>query len=325
MPTPPGAGVGGGGGRGGRRAHRGWGGAGGAPGRGLAGVVEEGGQAHDPVLGRRGVDRGERVMEDIVGVVAVLRNSVASGEFRQDAAQEPCLVEEGESGRWEGREEELLEFVADPFGGDLLDPGSAEHERAIGPRLEVEVELRGEADRPQEPQAVLGEAFHRIADGAQDASLEVGEPAGRVGEPAVERIPGEGVDGEITPDQVVLEVVGELNLVRAPRVAVEAVAAKGRDLVGGVLMEDSDRAEARSQFERAREERPGPLGSKIGGEVPVRDPAPEQEITHGAAHDPGLPSGRTQARCQVQDGRRRGQGCAIRPIRRLLVLMILHR
>ena len=117
------------------------------------------------------------------------------------------------------------------------------------------------------------------------ARLEILAPVEGIDEVAVDRIEGDGVDGEVAAGQVGGDVVHELDLVRPPAVAVRAVAAEGGHLVVdarfttvtvpcwspvGITFRNGDDVV-----------RPG-----VGGDVPVLGGGAAEQIADAPAHDP---------------------------------------
>ena len=94
-----------------------------------------------------------------------------------------------------GRKQELLDFAPDPFGREIVELNRpAERARF---EVELEIEARHELDRAQHPEAVIRKCPG--VDHPQAAPLEVVAAAKRIEVFVGQRIPRDGVDGEIAP------------------------------------------------------------------------------------------------------------------------------
>src|SRR5690348_10634360 len=78
--------------------------------------------------------------------------------------------------------------VADALGAHLAEGDECRIYRGERLRFEIEVERRRETGSAEDAQAVLGEAFDRLTDGADDLRVDVLAAAERVDERAVRRI-----------------------------------------------------------------------------------------------------------------------------------------
>jgi hypothetical protein len=195
----------------------------------------------------------------------------------------------------------------DPFAGQVLDERCVALDCIERPGLDLEVERRREADRADHPQGILPEAFVRVADGPQDAMADVADATERVDEPGRERqgrdgpgcvrsgllrcglvryaAPGERVDGEIAPAQVLLDRVAEFHTVRSSEVGIVVVDPEGRDFVLGPAGPDRDRAEGVLVHRPGVEDLKKLVGSGARGEVPVERGAVHQGIAERPADD----------------------------------------
>src|SRR5688572_27682597 len=147
------------------------------------------------------------------------------------------------------------------------------------PRVGVDVqdEMSGEPERPQNPQVILRETLARLTDGAQQGVAQIIEAVVRIAQLAAQRMPGNGVEREIPAGQIFLDRVRELNDgMPAERFDVapecgdlvhHAIAGEHAD--GPVLDADWHCSfEYFAHFGRLR----------ARGEVPIRDPVTEQGI-----------------------------------------------
>ena len=164
-----------------------------------------------------------------------------------------------------------------------------------GALVDLHVEERREAHRAQHPQRVLAEALVRLADGPQDARLEIAltpeevhELAGRAVLPGS---PGHRVHREVAARQVLPERVGERDVIGAAMVGVAGFDAVGRDLDLVVARSDDHRAEAIG-VERLREELLDLLRCRVRRDIPVLRIDAADRVAHAAADDvrrvPGL-------------------------------------
>ena len=140
----------------------------------------------------------------------------------------------------------------------------------------------------QHAQHVLGEAARRFAHAAQAFCRKVCRAAEGIDQPGCGRI-GHGVDGKITPGQVVGDAAHESHAVRTAVVGVRAVGAESRYLIGRVLQQHRYGAVA---YARRRKTFPGKRrfdlpGAGGGAHVPVVGRAPHQAVPHAAAHRKG--------------------------------------
>ena len=100
-----------------------------------------------------------------------------------------------ETNRWPRREQELLDLSPDPLGREIVELNRpAERARF---EVELEIEARHELDRAQHPQAVVRKCPG--VDHPQEAPLEVVAAVERIEVLVGQRIPRDGVDGEIAP------------------------------------------------------------------------------------------------------------------------------
>ncbi len=120
-------------------------------------------------------------------------------------------------------------------------------QRGIGGGFDGEADARGESNGTQQAQAVLGEARLRIADGADDACLEIRHAADVVDDFAGFRHFKQSVDGEVPPPRVFLRR-RERHRFRAAAVAVAAIGAEGGDLDVMAAVFGDHHAEVRAHF-----------------------------------------------------------------------------
>ena len=191
-------------------------------------------------------------------------------------------------------------------------PGQVRHrgdERGPGARIDGQHEVPGEAQRPQYAQVILREAVGRLAHGAQDRIAQIDQPAVRVAQLLGERVPGEGVNGEVAPAQVLVHRVGEFDH-GVPAVG-RHVATEGGHLVEhAVARQHADGAVLHADRHGALEDAPHFVRARIGGQVPIGVRQAQQRIAHGTADRPRVVAAIAQLAGDVEDGPggRRPQG-----------------
>ena len=259
---------------------------------GLADVVQQDGPDERGVA-RRG--RGQRqhlahVRPDVaLGVPhGVLRAAAQGRELGEEGLQKAALGQQiqGSVGA-RGLAEGAQELGADALGADAGEGVGLGLQRGPGGRLNGPPADGGEADGAEQAQAILAEAAHGVAHGADDAGAEVAQAADEVDDAPLKRVVEEGVDGEVAALGVVLGgVVGDALGVAA--VLVAAVGAEGGDVVGDGVLEDEHDAEALADAHALRgEEGRDLLGRGGGGDVDVLDGRAAQGIAHAPAGEVG--------------------------------------
>ena len=116
--------------------------------------------------------------------------------------------------------------------------------------------------------------------------------------------PGQGIDREVTPREVNLDRVAELDTMRPAKVGVVVIGAEGRDLEERIVLARGHGSEP-VLVHGAREQLEDSVRARIGGEVPVGGLTPEQHVTERPAdHVPGMSAGPQALECR-HDGFRR--------------------
>ena len=193
-----------------------------------------------------------------------------------------------------------------------------------------EVVAGDEAGGPQHAQRVVAEALLRRQRRAQPLGRQIGGPTERVDQHWLGEAERHGVDREVAPRQVGLDVVGEHHVGLAALLGVRLGPVRG-DLEGPLALPGADRAEALA----LRPQVVGPaaqqlldlLRAGVGGEVDVAaELAAEQQVADDPADEVGAPpaavnrsaKGRTSARSgakrsgTIRAGRSRSTGGAPR-------------
>ena len=76
--------------------------------------------------------------------------------------------------------QDLVHLLHDPLAADLGEHPRLRGDRPLGPGLDLEHQLNGEANRAQQPQRILGEPFGRIPNRPNGAGGQVALAAERV-------------------------------------------------------------------------------------------------------------------------------------------------
>ncbi len=124
----------------------------------------------------------ERVLVDVFVLCMLVDLEFEPAEFRDDELGQPGVDEQAQTCDRIGGEHELLELVADAFGGDAgqvtCHLGHGDDDFVGDP----EAELRAEAGGTQHAKRVVGETLAGGRRGADDAVFEVSETVVQVGE-----------------------------------------------------------------------------------------------------------------------------------------------
>jgi hypothetical protein len=256
------------------------------------------------------LEHDHRVVVDVLVPVVLVDLEAQRGQLGQHQRGEPALGEQLEAGARMPGEDQLHELVAHPLGGHDLDGRRELTHRGEHLRGRHERELGDEACGTHHPQRVVTEGHLGGGGRAQHLVLEVGEPAVRVDEGEVGQPQRHGVDGEVTPDEVVLEGVAERDD-RLAGLAVVGVGPVGRHLDDHVGAAGADRAELAAHVPRRgaprREQRLGLVRSCRGREVEVAHHPPEERVAHGPADEREVVTGIREPGAEVgqrRDGRR---------------------
>ena len=132
---------------------------------------------------------------------------------------------------------------------------------------------------------VFREARFGIADGAEDARVEIGAAADVIADLAGGRIEEEGVDGEVAPEGV-FAGVREGDGAGVTAVGIGRVGAVGGDFDhGAVVAHDGDDAEGLADGDGFGKQRLDAVGEGVGGDVPVLGRAAEEQVADAAADE----------------------------------------
>ena len=186
-----------------------------------------------------------------------------------------------------GGEEDLFQLGLDPLPGDLVQHPGVPGQGGGRLRLQGKAQLGGEADRPQQPQAVLPEAPVRVPHAADQPRSQVGLPSEGV---RYGPVPGQGhgVDGKVPPGQVLPKAHAEGHGIGPPAIPVALLPAEGGDLQRHVPQKDGDGAVPEAGGEGPGKEGQDLLRQGRGGHIPVPGGPPQQGVPDAAPHREGL-------------------------------------
>ncbi len=202
----------------------------------LADVVEQRGEAGDPEVElaeqRRDVlDDGDRVAEDVLVAMDRVVLEAQRRQLGQELLGEPGVDEEPQAGRRAVDDDQLVQLVADPLGRHDRQPLTPLDHRGDQLRNGLEAEAGDEARRAEHAQWVVVEADLRRQRRAQRPSRQVGRTTVGIDErgvgSATDQLEGHRVDGEVTPAEVDLDLVGERDVRLARLVGVRLGAERG--------------------------------------------------------------------------------------------------
>jgi len=172
--------------------------------------------------------------------------------------------------------EQLRQFGRDPLAGEVANEVRARLDAGKRRGLDREPERCREANRPYHPERVLLKSFLWLADRAECQRGDVSPAAVRIDECGLRAsgsTPGERVDREVTPGEVDLHRVTELDAMWPPVVRVVVVGAERRHFVQLPAVAH-DHGPERVLVHGLREHAKHLVGTRIGGQVPVeRGPA----------------------------------------------------
>ena len=175
------------------------------------------------------LQHGQRVLVDVLVPVVLVALQPQRRQLGQHPVGQTGVDQQPQSLARVVGQQQLVQLVADPLGGDDRDPVRHRRHRRHDLRRHLEVELGGEPGRAHHPQRVVGERRLRGARGAQHPAGQVGQAAVRVDEVGTGQRHRHRVHREVPADQVLLDgvAVGDLRLARG---AVVRLGAVGGDL-----------------------------------------------------------------------------------------------
>jgi hypothetical protein len=190
------------------------------------------------------------------------------------------------------REEHLQAFLEQAGRSRILEQRPEALDRLRGRCLDLEAELCRQPHRTQHPHRVFAVAGFRVADQAQQAVLDILEPAHVIAhrevlDRVIQRVRGEVAAHRVLFDRSV-DVVAQqaAALVRLPiAAAVVAVGAERGDLDDLAAEHDVRESEAAADQAAVAELLAHLLGRRIGGDVEVLGMAADEDVAHRAADE----------------------------------------
>ncbi|MDD5200171.1 MAG: hypothetical protein PHC88_10265 [Terrimicrobiaceae bacterium] len=222
-------------------------------------------------------------------------------DLGQQLAQQSALVEQIERSHPARVGEHFRELIANALGAHGMDLRRARADGIPGAGLDLEPQPRGKTNSAQQSQTVLREALRGIADGPDDAGVEVGAPADEIQHLLGRGVVKKAVHCEVAPAGVALGV-GKGHGGRVASVEVFAIGTEGRDLIFAAVFEHHDHTELRADRDRAPEQAFNLRGPGARGDVIVLGVRAEQQVPHAAAGEVGLVPGGAQCRDDLAGG-----------------------
>ena len=277
------------------------------PGGRLADIVQQDGEDErdGDLRGQQGehgagVDPDVALRVELRGLLAALERE----HLRDDLRQQAALVEQVQAAHPVGAEEDADQLLADALGADGVDFRGLPLQRLPGGGVDFELEDGGETDCAQHPQAILAETARCVADGAQEAEVEVRATADEVDYLLCEWVVEHAVDGEVAALGI-LAGSGKRDGFGVAAIDVGAVGAEGGDFELPAVLEDADDAEMRAHGDGAREEALDFLRAGAGGDVVVLGLDAAQHVADAAAGEIGDVAGIAET---ANDGQARSGG-----------------
>jgi len=217
-----------------------------------------------------------------------LGDALHGGDFRQQIAQQARGVQHFEAAPRSAFGEDADQFVAHALGGNAQDGGMLAPERRERGRLDFEPQARGEANGAQQAQMVLAEARIGVANGADDAAVQILASADVIHHGAVQRVHQEAVDGEVAAQNVLAGIGFIIHAGGSAAIGIGVIAAEGGHFHGGRFAAYQHDAEMRADEIGIRKHRGDFLGPGAGGDVEILGGNSQQQVAHAAAHQKGL-------------------------------------
>ena len=265
-----------------------------ALGLGLGDVVQQGRPTEPQVVAFLGhLVEHLHGMEEVVLVALAVDHlhALEQAELGQDVLQQARFVEQQEARGGSRRHHDLVQFLRDPLHGDDLDAFRVAGDGVERVGVDIEMQLRGEADGPHHAQGVVGIGDVGVERGADGQVFEIAHPVEGVEkspEVVLVEADGHGVDGEIAAVLVVFE--GAVFHEGLAAVTVVRLATGAHKLNLNAFVTDHRRAEGAIVFRLlvARQVGSHLLGqgdaAPDGHDVDVVRFPPEQDIAHIAAN-----------------------------------------
>jgi hypothetical protein len=272
---------------------------------GLAEIVTHGAEHDDHLLGTtewrdglaRPVDDHERVDPDVpFGVpLRLLLTIDQRRHFRPQPLHDAQLASEREPDRRPfGLQQQLLELTPDALRGEIVERDrGADRLRLFRDR---ELEPRGELQRAQHAEAVIGERLR--VDHPQHAAPEIGASLERIDVLAGKRVPGDRVDREVTAPCGLAYRHRGIAGNGEPGVAAAdlRLAPRERDVDTGDLVHGKTPPDRFHAAEGRQHGRQVVFGDTVDFEVQILGRAAPQAIADPAADDERAPAARLRRR-----------------------------
>ena len=236
-------------------------------------------------------------------------------DFRQHGLQQARPLQKAQAAPRPALSQQQGQLVAEALGTDAsnaLGPGA---ERVPRRGFNGKAEPGLKAHGPQQAQIVFGKAHGRIANGADDLSAEVLLPAHVIEERGAGRVVEQAVDGKVAALGVGAGV-GAHNGGGTTSIAVRAVAAKARDLVGTFVEHHQGDAKLDADRHRVFKERGHLFWLGIRSHIPVLGHAPQYQVAYATPREQGSEAGPPQG---LDDALSTSVYICIHPINRLSV------
>ncbi len=225
---------------------------------------------------------------------------------RKHHGQQSRFLQQLESAPCGAFGQQLGQFIANAFGGNLRNLRGEALRRRHRFRLNLETESRRKPHGPHHAQFIFRETQPRIANRAHNARPQIGAPADIVKHFARRRVHQQSIDREIAPPHIFLRSIRVNHLVRMPPIGVANVGAKrghldlrahsvAHYLLASVL-KHQNHAKFRAHRKAARKKLLHALRPRIRANVIIRRLAPQLQIAHTPAHEIRLMPVRRQRR-----------------------------
>src|SRR3989304_1371658 len=164
--------------------------------------------------------------------------------LRENDLQEAGLIEELKPPSRFAFGQDTGYFVADPFPGNLRDSRGLLLDSPKSSLFDGKPEAGGKTHGGRHPEAVLAKALSGISDGPDQPPAQVFPSADEINDLVRNRIVHHSIDGEITPQDILLHG-RKADMAGPAAIQVRPVMAEGRDLKGIPVEDNQDDTELR--------------------------------------------------------------------------------
>ena len=203
-----------------------------------------------------------------------------------------------------GLSERFVSFIDEARHAGLVEVGAMASDGGAGGGLDLEAELGGEAHRAHHAYRILAHPQLGIADGANQARLEVVNAAGKIDHLKSLRAVEQGVDGEVAAERVFFgraESVVEANQRIVGIGDGLGLLAEGGDLDVLASEENVDEAKAPPDHAGVSEKVAHLLRMGRSGDVEILRLAREHQVAHATADQVGVEAGPGEAIENLED------------------------